>query len=106
MEKETWYGLSPEKFVVSAPRFFLVFAIISVFQLPISVYFFSIRHMMPIFLLVIGVISLGFYALFSVLAKKSIPEIRLREGRCSNCGYDLKHTPHQCPECGSVPTES
>ncbi len=31
-------------------------------------------------------------------------ELRHAPGRCVVCGYDLRGSPHQCPECGMVPS--
>lgn len=33
-------------------------------------------------------------------------KFRKRQGRCPDCGYDLRATPGRCPECGAVPISS
>jgi hypothetical protein len=39
----------------------------------------------------------------SLFLRNREPERRKRLNLCLTCGYDLRATPNQCPECGTVP---
>lgn len=57
-------------------------------------------------------VTVPFWFLLPLCMLLMIPWIRRRRhadplGRpCEQCGYDLRATPQQCPECGSIPAES
>jgi hypothetical protein len=53
---------------------------------------------MPILLLVL-LFAVPAYVLW-VVRRRMIRVVRLQEGRCLICNYDLRATPDQCPECG------
>src|SRR5690349_12646750 len=40
-------------------------------------------------------------SIIPILTGRERRRARLRQGLCPNCGYDLRASPTQCPECGA-----
>jgi hypothetical protein len=59
-------------------------------------WFIAVRLWIPLAVLLLGAMLFSF-----LTVRGSRPIRRMRRGLCPNCGYDIRATPDQCPECGS-----
>ncbi len=56
-------------------------------------------------LLAIFAMPLSMFVWFWFLDRIGVMPKRIRPGRCSDCGYDLRASPARCPECGSATSD-
>jgi hypothetical protein len=57
--------------------------------------------------LAIGGLLIGIGVMCHALARRAATrQVRIENGLCLNCGYDLRETPERCPECGKIPGPS
>ena len=55
-----------------------------------------------IYIFGLAMLLAGVVANMSYHHRKTSRRSRLRRGLCLACGYDLRASPEQCPECGAV----
>jgi len=51
--------------------------------------------------ILLGVLSAPFFLLSVFVIRRKLKPHRFSPGKCRRCGYDLRATPHRCPECGN-----
>lgn len=90
-------GLLPPK-PMSAARRSNIFWLVLVLIAGIAAY----RLRLAACVLVSGLLAAFFMGSHIVLARADRRASRLARGLCPACGYDLRSTPHRCPECGHV----
>jgi len=40
-----------------------------------------------------------------IVASRRRQKLQKESGICAKCGFDLRATPHRCPECGTIPSK-